>query len=331
MSSQPEVSIIMPVYNEELYLAECLESIIKQKFKNWELIAVDDFSTDNSFNILGQFAKKDDRIRIYSNTQKGIIPALFLAFKSSRGIMISRMDADDIMPVGKLHTLHKKLSKEGPGNIVSGKVKYFSDDQLKGGFLKYEKWINELAYYPNIYKECTLPSACWMAFRSDLVSINAFTESQYPEDYDLLFKFYENGLRIHGIEEVLHLWRDHPKRASRNDPNYADQNFFPLKTSYFVKIDHDASKELFLWGAGRKGKALALQLKKRGLTFRWLTQNEKKTGKHIYGIIMEDTEALRTDVEKQVIIAISDQTFNENKSHIIDAIHHPANTYFNFC
>ncbi|GLR17952.1 glycosyl transferase [Portibacter lacus] len=321
----------MPVFNEEKYLDSCIQSIISQDFKNWELIIVDDFSTDNSFQLLGQFAIKDPRISIYKNENKGIIGALRLAFRKSKGHFITRMDADDIMPVDKLSSLWSEIQLLGPGHISSGMVEYFSDDVLFQGFKDYEKWINQQFYYTSIYKECTLPSACWMAHRSDLLRIQAFEISQYPEDYDLLFRFYEAGYTIHGIDKVLHLWRDHSERASRNDPNYADQNFFPLKIEYFRKIDHNDSIPLILWGAGKKGKSLAKLLLENEMPFRWITDNEKKIGKHIYEVLIEDAEILMEPTSKQIITAISDVNFQADRSHLIERVHFSGNQYFHFC
>ncbi|MCW9041214.1 MAG: glycosyltransferase, partial [Flavobacteriales bacterium] len=79
------ISIIMPVKNTSLYLSECLNSIINQTEKNWELIAVNDHSTDNSKEILASFANQDNRIKVWDNTGNGIIDALQLAYSKSSG------------------------------------------------------------------------------------------------------------------------------------------------------------------------------------------------------------------------------------------------------
>jgi glycosyltransferase involved in cell wall biosynthesis len=325
------VSIIMPMFNEEKFIKVCIQSIIDQDFKFWELIIVDDFSTDSSYALANSFSEKDDRISVHKNSKKGIIPALQMAFDLSKGEMITRMDADDIMPTIKMAILHTHLLKYGRGNIVSGKVEYFSDGILQNGFKKYEAWINEQAFYPNIYKECTLPSACWMAYREDLKDMGAFQVSRYPEDYDLVFRMYQNKLKIHGIDEVLHLWRDHPARASRNDPHYQDQNFFPLKLFYFNKIDRMEEKPLYLWGAGKKGKLLARLMVAEGMSFTWVTQNEKKAGKHIYDQLLHDASQLKSMIDKQVITAISATGFNSKRSEILKEVHHHGNVYFHFC
>ena len=65
----PKVSVIMPVYNTEKYLPEAISSILNQDFLDFEFIILDDFSTDNSWEIIQEFAKKDERIRVFKNTE----------------------------------------------------------------------------------------------------------------------------------------------------------------------------------------------------------------------------------------------------------------------
>ncbi len=314
------ISILMPVYNAGAFLNQCIDSIIDQKHVNWELISIDDYSNDHSFEILQSYAEKDTRIKVYKNVNKGIIPALALAFSLSSGEFVTRMDADDIMPYDKLSSLLGLLESSGSGNIVTGKVKYFSDYDLGEGYLKYQNWLNEMCeqenHYEQIYKECVVPSACWMAFRSDLEAIGAFSESQYPEDYDLVFKFYLNDFKVRALKKILHLWRDHPSRASRNDPNYADQSFFDLKLQYFLKKDRKFHIPLFLWGAGKKGKSLAKLLISKNVEFRWVTNNAKKIGHFIYEKEILPLEKMKTLGARQVIVTIADQRFQSNKADL---------------
>ena len=101
------VSIIMPVKNTAQYLGDCLESILKQSYQDWELIAVDDHSSDTSKNILIEYARKDQRINVLDNAGNGIIDALKTAFKYAKGIYLTRMDADDIIPDDRLEKMVK--------------------------------------------------------------------------------------------------------------------------------------------------------------------------------------------------------------------------------
>ena len=103
------VSVIMPVKNEESFLEDCLQSIVDQSEKNWELIAIDDHSEDKTMAILQLFAKKDHRIKVYPNPGKGIVPALRFAFQKTEGEYVCRMDGDDLMHPDKILLLKQAL------------------------------------------------------------------------------------------------------------------------------------------------------------------------------------------------------------------------------
>ncbi len=176
--SQNTISILMPVKNAEPFLTDCLNSIISQTETNWELIAVNDGSTDDSLRVLQDFSKKDKRISTLENSGSGIIEALRLAYSLSRGNLITRMDADDLMPPTKLEILKRNLLSFGSKNLATGQVKYFSNEGLKDGYRYYESWLNELTKsgtnYSDIYRECVIPSPCWMVFREVLDECGAF-------------------------------------------------------------------------------------------------------------------------------------------------------------
>ena len=305
------ISILMPVYNAEAYLDDCLGSILTQTEPGWELIAVDDFSTDGSFSKLSAAAEKDSRIQVYHNHTKGIIPALRVAWGRSSGGFITRMDADDRMAPEKLAALKGQLQQSGPGHLATGLVKYFSNEGLGAGYLRYEKWLNTLAMqeanYREIYRECTIPSPCWMAYRADLSDCGAFAHGVYPEDYDLCFRFYKQGLRVRSAKQVLHWWRDHSDRASRNDENYANNGFFSLKVPYFLDLEMGPKDEVWLWGAGKKGKAIARLLQQEERPFHWICNNPRKIGKQIYGIELCGPDLLKQDLTPKLIIAVSNQ------------------------
>ena len=91
------VSILMPAKNAALYIDDCIQSIIKQSYTEWELIVVNDHSTDATLHHLAQFATLDSRIHVHNNKGQGIIAALRLAYAHARGAYITRMDADDIL------------------------------------------------------------------------------------------------------------------------------------------------------------------------------------------------------------------------------------------
>lgn len=303
------ISILMPVKNTGPFLEDCLNSILQQTEKHWELIAINDHSTDASWQVLQNFAKKDKRIRPLQNIGNGIIDALRLAYENSAGQLITRMDSDDIMLPEKLTVLKNQLVQSGVGYLATGQVQYFSADGVGAGYQKYQDWLNRLTSkginFQDIYKECVIPSPCWMLHRIDLDICQAFHPNRYPEDYDLCFRFYENGFKVIPNDQVLHHWRDYPNRTSRTDKNYADNRFLDLKMHYFLKLEKDEKRPLVLWGAGKKGKLIARQLIEAKVAFHWVCNNEKKIGKDIYGQLLLPFNVLQKWEQPQIIISVA--------------------------
>lgn len=322
----------MPVKNAASYLTECLDSIVGQSYTNWELYAVDDHSSDSSFRIIDNYARVDKRVHIFKNNGTGIIPALQLGYRHCQGKYITRMDADDIMPRHKLASLYQILQQRGNGHIAVGKVEYFSAHSLGEGYKSYAQWLNNLtvneANFEEIYKECSIPSPCWMVSRADFEKCDGFNPSTYPEDYDLAFRFRIAGLKVAGVNEILHKWRDHPERASRNDENYADNRFLPLKIRHFIDQDYQMGLPLLLWGAGPKGKYIARSLISNNVPFEWITNNGKKMGHSIYETTVKSMSLLDQKKSSQVIVGISSNVYDAEIKEVSNA--YPQHQFFKF-
>ena len=300
-------------------MQECLDSILQQSYSNWELVIVNDHSTDNTRLVLDDYALLDSRIKVYESDGHGIIPALRIAYKHAQGAYIAKMDCDDIMALKRLELSLDLIKRKGEGYVVTGLIKYFAEIELGNGFKRYESWLNALSLngtnYSEIYKECVIPSPCWMIHRNDFEKVGAFIPEVYPEDYDLCFRMYKQQLKVVAVPEICHFWRDHGLRASRVDPKYADYNFLNLKISNFLDIDWSKEKSLVLWGAGKKGKWLANYLITQNIQFTWLCDNPKKIGKEIYGKFLLDSQLINLKDNSQFIVAVAN---DESKAQIQD-------------
>jgi glycosyltransferase involved in cell wall biosynthesis len=330
------ISILTPFKNTEAYIADCLRSILEQTYTNWELIIVDDASTDHSHKIVKKFAAKDIRIKLLKNTGSGIIDALQLAFKHSKGKFITRMDSDDIMLPNKLDVLLNNLTTYGKKHVAVGLVEYFCEKGVGAGYISYEAWLNNLTKtgnnYSEIYKECVVPSPCWMVHRTDFIACNGFNPNVYPEDYDLTFRFYKNKFKCIPCDMVLHKWRDYSTRTSRTHVHYADNHFIPLKLNYFLELDFTKNKTLTLWGAGIKGKIIAKILLEKEIPFEWICDNPKKIGKDIYGKTLKEFNALSKIKNPQSIITVANKTAQkEIRSFLVTLKMEPMIDYIFFC
>lgn len=332
----PLVSILIPFKNTKSFLDECINSILNQTYKNWELIIVDDNSSDESYNIVNNFAKNDARIKLFKNSGNGIIDALRFAFSKSSGTLITRMDSDDIMRPKKIETLTTSLLKYGKHHVAVGLVNYFSEEGIKSGYKSYEFWLNTLtktgANYTEIYKECVIPSPCWMVYREDLIACDGFNPNRYPEDYDLAFRFYKHGFKCIPCNVILHDWRDYNTRTSRTHVHYAENHFIDLKLHYFLELDFNLNKTLVVWGAGNKGKKIAKTLIEKGIAFEWVCDNPKKIGRDIYGKILHPFSFLEQLKNSQSIITVANKTDQkEIKGYMNNLNLQPIKDYAFFC
>lgn len=330
------ISIILPFKNTALFLPECFKSIIDQTYIHWELIAIDDNSTDDSAHIVAKYAKGDNRIKLVCNKGEGIISALQTGYAISSGNYITRMDSDDIMHKSKLETMLYQLKKAGSEHIALGLVQYFSEKELGNGYIQYQDWLNKLTVKGNnfdgIYKECPIPSPCWMVHRNDFEKAGGFSSNIYPEDYDLTFRFYQSELKCIPTNNVLHFWRDYSERTSRNDENYADNNYLHLKVKYFAQIDWDKNKQVVLWGAGKRGKHIAQLLQKQNIPFCWITNNEKKIGKDIYEVRIEDLSNQFFTSKHQILLSVASPDDKKGIANTISQHNLKENAnYFWFC
>ncbi|TXE17259.1 glycosyltransferase family 2 protein [Psychroserpens burtonensis] len=306
---KPLISILTPFKNTALYLTDCIDSLINQSYTNWELLIVDDHSTDHSYDVVLAFAEIDKRIKLLNNSGQGIIEALRLAYSKSNGAYITRMDSDDIMHPDKLGIMLHDLQTHGKQHVSLGLVSYFCDGGIGDGYARYESWLNGLTQkgknYSEIYKECVIPSPCWMMHRDDFNLCGAFSPNRYPEDYDLAFRFYKNKMSCIPSSSVLHHWRDYNTRASRTDEHYAENHFLELKVDYFLELNYDASRPLTIWGAGQKGKKVAQLLQKKQIPFIWICNNPKKIGKHIYDELLYNFEHLKVLKNPQSVVNVA--------------------------
>lgn len=182
------VSIVIPVYNEGAHLAACLDAIAEQTIKAFEVIVVDNNSTDNTVEVASAF----HFVRLISEKKQGVVHARNTGFDAARGEIIGRVDADTILPsdwVGKL----KQIFKDEYVSAVSGSAHYYDfalsgladrvDFRLRGHLSKKLKQENFL-WGANM----ALRRADWLAIRHELCNA-----SQMHEDFDLGIHLQEHG------------------------------------------------------------------------------------------------------------------------------------------
>lgn len=121
ISNNPAISIIVPVYNSESVLEQCLSSILEQSFRDFELVLIDDGSTDSSGSICDRFAEADERVKVYHITNSGVSKARNKGMAVANGEWVTFIDHDDMLPAGALSTFSVLIDREDI-DIIQGRV-----------------------------------------------------------------------------------------------------------------------------------------------------------------------------------------------------------------
>lgn len=187
-NNKPLISIVMPVYNAQRFLPRAVESILTQTFKDFELVAVDDASTDKSLEILKKYQNKDNRIRIIQNNSN-----LQIALSLNRGVgearsdIIARMDADDISLPERLETQYKYLKSHPKVAIVGANIIVIDENEKQISTREYPEKTNELKKIMFKYSPFAHPVV--MFKKKAFEEFGGYDVTKVPcEDIDLWFK-----------------------------------------------------------------------------------------------------------------------------------------------
>lgn len=199
-NTKPKVSVLLPTYNSEKFLIQCVNSILNQTYQNFEILVVDDSSSDNTREILKSY--KDKRIKIIDGPGKGLAAALNLGIKKAKGDYIARIDADDIAMPQRFEKQVAFLDEHPEFSIVGSWQEYFGNNNT---FHKADSEWDKLKV--SLIFRCNLCHSTLMLRKSDMIKHNLFyPEKSLQEDYELWCKAIEY-IKISNIPEVLGMYR----------------------------------------------------------------------------------------------------------------------------
>lgn len=252
------ISVIMPVHNAGLYLADAISSILNQKNVLLELIVVDDHSTDDAINNLPLELIQDNRFILVSSQSRGVVAAMKTGYSYAQGEYIARMDADDIALPERLLTQYHYLQKNSEIGIAGGQVKIISHSEIADGFLLYEKWLNQLTYPEDIareiFVESPIPNPTAFFRREIYEQLNGYHDPEWAEDYDIWLRAHALGIKMGKPKGVVLHWREHERRLTHCDSRYDNKLFMKAK-AYYLAQSHDYLKhrKAIIWGTGPTG------------------------------------------------------------------------------
>jgi glycosyltransferase involved in cell wall biosynthesis len=206
-NSRPAVSVVMSVYNGAAYLRESLESILVQEGVDFEVVVVNDGSTDSSGDILGEYAGKDSRLRVIGQKNLGLTRALIRGCAEARGRYIARQDADDLSLPGRLARLARLLDLDSRVAFASSWARYIEPGGAVWQEIK-RPGDPEEATRGLLYHRQGPPAHGSVMFRKDAYDrVGGYREEfYYAQDSDLWLRLGQVGL-IGYEQEYLYVWR----------------------------------------------------------------------------------------------------------------------------
>lgn len=291
----PRVSVLLPAFNALATLPRAVKSIRQQTFADWELLVVDDGSTDGTGEWLQAQAAQEPRLKVIAQPHGGIVAALNRGLAAARGEFIARMDADDESLPERLTEQVKLLDAQPDIGVVSSLVEFAGDRAASQGYALHVDWLNSVVTPEQIslnrFVESPFAHPSVM-FRRELVARHGgYRDGDFPEDYELWLRWLEAGVRMGKVPRSLLRWHDPPARLSRTDARYNVESFYRLKADYLARWLHTNlvaadvrrrtepsaappsppphvggyKRQLLVWGAGRATRKRVKLLEAHGI------------------------------------------------------------------
>lgn len=240
-SKKPLISVILPVYNADQYLSQAIESIINQTYINWELIIVDDHSTDGSNKIALTYSKKDKRIHVINaKRHKGVGAISNLGITRAKGKYIARMDADDISLPDRFAKQVAYLENHPEVIILGGQCQLIDTKNKVTGYKLFptdpEKLDEMMFYYYPIQQPTFMVRNS--ALPKDFVWYEEKVES--AEEHELLFKLRQYG-KVANLPDTTLKYRMHEKNISKQHPKRDFFHIFSVRMNAIKKYGYRPS------------------------------------------------------------------------------------------
>lgn len=276
---KPRVSVLLPVYNGQRFLAESINSVLIQSFKNFELIIIDDGSTDKSLQIIKRFAAADQRIVFKSRPNVGLSATLNEAIKMTKATYIARQDADDVSDPKRLEK--QLLYMDANPDVYLLGTNYHVINEA-GGVLKTTDVLTQLAdlklaeIFSNQFGHGSV-----MIRKSVLKNSGGFNlRYKIAQDYDLWLRISRQG-QIANLKEPLYRWRSVGEGLYTNPANVEElkQELDLIRAGAFAYFEkHKADFRFIYFKPDSINGGLGEYLKKKNTIFRDMALMYSRSG-----------------------------------------------------
>jgi cellulose synthase/poly-beta-1,6-N-acetylglucosamine synthase-like glycosyltransferase len=284
----PRVAVLLPARDAAGTVRAAAASILRQRFRDLELVAVDDGSRDGTAEILEGLARRDARVRVIHGPGEGIARALNRGLEACDADVVVRMDADDVAHPRRVERQVAALEADPSLAAVGSRVRLFPRREVAGGMARYAAWLNGLVtpelVTRDLLVEAPLVHPASAIRREALEEAGGWRDGDFPEDYDLWLRLSAAGRRLSNLPEVLLDWRESPSRLTRTDGRYALSRHVALKAAWLAAGPLSDRREVAIWGAGETGRAFARALASLGVSpVLFLEVDPKKIGRSLLG------------------------------------------------
>jgi len=234
----PAVSVIVPAYNTEKYIAECLDSVLSQTFQDYEIICIDDGSSDNSLSLFKEYAKRDPRIKVMAQKNQGVVAARNNAIAAAQGEYIFPLDSDDMITPDCLEILYTFITTNNYA-VVCPNVQFFGNLK-KGKFYRDLPKPTKFSMYAKgagLINSSMYPKKFWEKYRG---YDHLFDKGW--EDYDFFLNFFDEGQKIIRLPDRLFYYRQKSTDESRSLQTNKRHGFKKTHDDLFSSLCHKHPK-----------------------------------------------------------------------------------------
>lgn len=217
----PLISVIVPVYNNSKYLSQCIDCIINQTLSDFELILINDGSTDNSGAICDEYSKKDSRVKVVHQNNRGQASARNKGIRIAKGQWMSFIDSDDVVHPDYLNLLYKAVKNNNAHLSVCGIIEGRNiDDDF---FLRKsaEELVFSISDQTMLYLETNYSNSFWLVcgklIDSNIVRCNLFCEGKIYEDNAVAPKWLYSAKDVVVVNTSLYFYRNNDNGTTRKD------------------------------------------------------------------------------------------------------------------
>ena len=243
-TKKPKISVIIPVYNTSIYLRQCLDSVLNQDFDDYEVICVNDGSTDNSLEILREYEKKSSKIKVVDQINSGVATTRNTALKNASGDFLAFLDSDDFIKENYLSKLYNTALNTGSDIVICNFYRYYEQTNFaKPVFYKFRRGqFDEYEILKGLIPDNLIHSYLWNKLwrREIFEGHNIFPNMKF-EDLAIMSELIYKANKITVIPDALYYYRIRKTSIVRSISLQTQNDY--LKAYAFIRLFLEENKE----------------------------------------------------------------------------------------